>query len=179
MEEDSSRGSASSSSYQIAPPEEFDFTDPEIWSKWIRRFERFRTASGPNNRDQETQVNTLLYTMGEKSDDILSTFCLSQEEATKYNVVKSQIKSKFDNYFVKRRNTVFERAKFNSRKQESGESVDAFITDLYCLAKHCNYVSLHDEMIRDRIIVEFTPFRGTANGGRPNFRESCEFCQTE
>ena len=45
------------------------------------------------------------------------------------------------------------RAKFNRRKQESGESVDTFITDLYGLAEHCQFGTLHDEMIRDRIVV--------------------------
>ncbi|KAK3708825.1 hypothetical protein QZH41_019571, partial [Actinostola sp. cb2023] len=70
------------------------------------------------------------------------------ENAKKFNAVKE----KFDSYFIKRRNTIFERAKFNTRKQEVGESVDSFITDLYCLAKYCNYGALNDEMIRDRII---------------------------
>ena len=45
------------------------------------------------------------------------------------------------------------RAKFNQRRQEDGESVDAFITALYTLSEHCNYGNLHDEMIRDRIVV--------------------------
>ncbi|KAK3713987.1 hypothetical protein QZH41_017106, partial [Actinostola sp. cb2023] len=71
------------------------------------------------------------------------------ENAKKFNAVKE----KFDSYFIKRRNTIFERAKFNTRKQEVGESVVSFITDLYCLAKYCNYGALNDEMIRDRIIV--------------------------
>ena len=31
--------------------------------------------------------------------------------------------------------------------------VDSFITALYCLAEHCQYGTLHDEMIRDRIVV--------------------------
>jgi len=141
--------SVQGSSYQIQPPGEFDFTHPEQWSKWIQRFERFCSASGLKARDEETQVNTLLYSMGEKSEDIMSTFNLTGDNAKKYDSVKE----KFDNYFIKRRNTIFERAKFNTRKQEAGESVDAFITDLYCLAKHCNYGLLHDEMIRDRIVV--------------------------
>ena len=34
-----------------------------------------------------------------------------------------------------------------------GESVDSFITYLHCLAHHCNYGSLRNEMIRDRIAV--------------------------
>lgn len=87
--------------------------------------------------------------MGEKSEDVMSTFNLSVDNAKKYD----HVKEKFENHFVKRRNTIFERAKFNTRKQEAGESVDSFVTDLYCLAKHCNYGPLHDEMIRDRIVV--------------------------
>ena len=39
------------------------------------------------------------------------------------------------------------------RRQEEGEPVDAFITALYSLAKHCGYGNLHDEMFRDRIVV--------------------------
>ena len=54
---------------------------------------------------------------------------------------------------MKRRNTIFERAKFNKHKEEDKESVDEFITDVYCLAEHCGYAALHDEMVRDRIVV--------------------------
>ena len=44
------------------------------------------------------------------------------------------------------------------RKQEDGETADgetadSFITDLYTLAEHCEYSTLHDQMIRDRIVV--------------------------
>ena len=31
--------------------------------------------------------------------------------------------------------------------------MDTFITDLFTLAQHCNYGNLHDEMVRDRIVV--------------------------
>ena len=61
--------------------------------------------------------------------------------------------SAFDSHFVKRRNVIYEHAKFNQRRQEPGEPVDAFITALYSLAEHCGYASLHEEMIRDRIVV--------------------------
>ena len=38
------------------------------------------------------------------------------------------------------------------RRQE-GEPVDAFITALYNLASKCDYGTLNDELIRDRIVV--------------------------
>ena len=44
--------------------------------------------------------------------------------------------------------------KFNMHRQEEGEPVDLlFITSLDRLTEHCNYHNLHDEMIRDRIVV--------------------------
>ena len=63
------------------------------------------------------------------------------------------VKNKFDNCFIQRRIVTFERAKFNSLKQLQDETVDDFITDLFCLAEHCTYRELREEMIRDRLAV--------------------------
>ena len=135
--------------YQVAPPERFNFSRPDEWPKWISRFERFRCASGLNEKGEEAQVHTLVYSMGDEADDILSSFRLTEQNRKKYEIVKE----KFNTHFVKRRNTIFERAKFKQRRQEEGESADSFIMDLYRLAEHCGYEGLHDEMVRDRIVV--------------------------
>ena len=136
--------------FQVAAPEPFNFSRPEEWTKWSRRFERFRKASGLDQKDDEAQVNTLIYSMGDEADDILRSFtALSEDDKKKYEPVVAQ----FEAHFVKRRNIIFERARFNMRKQEEGEPVDAFITSLYALAEHCGYGNLHNEMIRDRIVV--------------------------
>jgi predicted aspartyl protease len=87
--------------------------------------------------------------MGDKADDILRSFGLSADDAKKYDVVKG----KFDSHFIKRRNVIYERARFYQRRKEAGETVDCFVTALYGLAEHCEYAALHDEMIRDRIVV--------------------------
>ena len=76
-------------------------------------------------------------------------FALSEEHRKDYATVKST----FDKHFVPRRNVIFERAKFNQRIQQEGEPVESFITALYALAEHCGYGELHDDMIRDRIVV--------------------------
>ena len=87
--------------------------------------------------------------MGDEAEDILTSFCLTEEQRKNYTTVVE----KFDSYFVKRQNLIFERAKFNRRRQEEGEPVNDFIMDLYRLAEHCSYSTLHDELIRDRIVV--------------------------
>ena len=92
------------------------------------------------SRGEETQVNTLIYTMGENADDIFHSFDLSDEDKKKYKTVKN----KFDSHFVKRKNIIYERAVFNRRKQEESESIDTFITALYTPSEHCNYGALKD-----------------------------------
>ena len=136
-------------SYQVPAPAHFNFRQPEEWIRWLRRFERFRQASDLDKKSEEKQVNALVYAMGDEADDILRSFHLSEADAKKYKTVKE----KFDEYFISRRNVIYERAKFNQRKQEPQESVDSFITALHCLAEHCSYGELSDEMIRDHIVV--------------------------
>ncbi len=135
--------------FQIKCPEQLDFRNPGKWEQWLKRFERFRVSSKLVAEEGEYQVNTLLYTMGSEADEILTSFGLTAEESKSYNTVIR----KFNSFFVIKRNVIFERAKFNSRKQEAGESVESFITALYALVEHCAYQVLKDEMIRDRIVV--------------------------
>ena len=138
-----------SATYHVQPPEPFTFSRPEEWPKWARRFERFRSASGLAKKDEVVQVNTLLYSVGDEADDVLRSFRLSEADQKKY----SEVKGKFDRHFVKKRNVIYERAKFNMRKQAEGESVDSFVADLNALSEHCSYGDLHDKMIMDRLVV--------------------------
>lgn len=66
-----SQTKAMANNIKIEPPTAFDFHTPSEWKKWIRRFERFRVASGLVDRNEKEQVNLLIYSMGEKADDFL------------------------------------------------------------------------------------------------------------
>ena len=134
---------------QIQPPDPFNFKATDDWPKWIRRFERYRIATSLHETEGSQQVNTLVYTMGDEADDILKSFAFNKGDEAKYEVVKA----KFDQHFISKRNVIFERAKFNMRRQEPHETVDNFITSLYGLAEHCDFGILKNELIRDRIVV--------------------------
>ncbi|XP_023818547.1 uncharacterized protein LOC101161326 isoform X3 [Oryzias latipes] len=116
------------SRFQVPPPQKFSFKADD-WPKWIKRFERFRIASGLETQAEENQVNALIYSMGEEAEDILVSLHLSPEEAVDFHTVKTRL----DTHFVARRNIIFERAKFNQRQQEMEETVDSFHTALQCL----------------------------------------------
>ena len=49
-------------------------------AKWIRRFEKFRQASDLCSKPEESQVNTLIYSMGDQADNILHSFTLLEED---------------------------------------------------------------------------------------------------
>ena len=65
---------AAMATFQVTAPESFYIHYPENWPKWIRRFERFRQASGLASKSEENQVNTLMYSMGDEADDNLASF---------------------------------------------------------------------------------------------------------
>ncbi|UYV62758.1 K02A2.6-like [Cordylochernes scorpioides] len=133
----------------VLSPEPFNFSNPGDWLKWIRRFERFRQASGLVNNPENEQVNMLVYCMGDNADDILLSCKIASDQLENYYKVIEC----FENHFIPRRNIIYERARFNQRCQQEGEKVNEFITALHSLAEHCNFGMLHDELIRDRIVV--------------------------
>lgn len=87
--------------------------------------------------------------MGERADDILLSFKLSEEEQKRYDMVINKFKA----HFGEKSNIIYERAWFNQRKEEINETVDKFIADLFRLAESCNFGELREELIRDRIAV--------------------------
>ena len=133
----------------LLPPEKFNFAHPDSWPQWIKRFERYRVASGLSDRDGPVPVSTLIYAMGEEAEEIFSSFELQEADSSNY----SRVKDYFAKHFVKRHNPIYERARFNQRLQQQGETVDSFLTALHSLAEHCEYGTLRNQMIRDSLVV--------------------------
>ena len=106
-------------------------------------------ASGLSDKSDERQANMLLYCLGADAEDILSTTNISTENRKKYQ----KVLEKFDDFFAVRRNIIFERARFNKRTQQQGESAEDYITVLHQLAESCEYGDIKEEMIRDRLVV--------------------------
>ncbi|XP_050517370.1 uncharacterized protein LOC126892005 [Diabrotica virgifera virgifera] len=81
------------------------------------------SVSGFINKPEAEKIDMLVYLMGAEAEEII----------TQFNLTPAQ--------------------QFNTRSQQPGESVDAYITALHSLAEHCSYGALKDELIRDRIVV--------------------------
>ena len=88
--------------------------------------------------------------MGHQAEGILASMKLTQDELEKYDTIKARLES----YFVIRRNVIFEREKFSRRVQLENETVDSFVTDLHCMAEHCQFGDINDELIGDQLVVD-------------------------
>lgn len=117
---------------QLAAPGKFDFSKVTEWPRWLKRFERYRIASGLDKQSQEFQVNSFMYAAGDDAEDILNVLPPTEAQKKSYNAVTAA----FTDHCVSKRNVIFERARFNRRSQEPGESVESFITAVHTLAEH-------------------------------------------
>ncbi|KAJ8879983.1 hypothetical protein PR048_020604 [Dryococelus australis] len=87
--------------------------------------------------------------MGDKAEEIWAQF--QPTPTTFANAVHA-----FDEYFNPSKNIIFERFRFNSRAQLPGETVTDFITALQGLVERCDYGTLKQELICDRIVAELS-----------------------
>ena len=95
---------------------------------WKQRFERFRCATKLNKEDEILQINnTHIYKMGKEAEHIFKVFTFGEGDEKKY----AKVIEKFDDQFIPKRNIIHERACFHRRVQKEGETVEAFIRNLY------------------------------------------------
>ena len=81
----------------LSPPEPFSFNKPEEWNRWIRRFERFRAASGLTEQSEAAQLNMLIYSMGDQADDILQSFTFNADKGENEKSYESVKKTSLTN----------------------------------------------------------------------------------
>jgi hypothetical protein len=135
---------------KLNPPTNFDFSNPEKWGEWKRRFDRYLSASGLQNENEETQVNCLIYTMGEEAESIFTTLNLTRENQKKYK----QVSKALDEYFVPKQNPVHWRCILRKRFQQPDENVESYLRALHEIAGKCNYAAaVKPEEVRDQFVI--------------------------
>ena len=67
-----------------------------------------------------------------------------------------EILDAFEQFCLGETNETYERWIFNNRNQHDTESIDAYVGELRLLAKTCDFGTLEDSLIRDRIVCGIT-----------------------
>ena len=119
------------------------------WEFFRQQWEDYEIATGLDQRDQKVRLATLRSVMGKDCLQVFNNLELSVEQ-------KSSVKACLDAleaYFKPKRNVVYERYVFNSSSQQQEESTDEYVNRLRKYAASCNFGSLTDELIRDRLVL--------------------------
>ena len=97
------------------------------------------------------RVSTLLSVIGEEAVKAFDTFAWSEGQSEN-NI--TDVLAKFDEYCEPRTQVIYERYRFNNRKQEQGEGISAYVTELQVIAKNCALEEITpDEILRDRLVL--------------------------
>lgn len=119
------------------------------WKLFSQSFEIYMLASGRSTSTTEVQAAILLNFIGEEGLELYNTFKLSETDRKDVN----KIKKAFEDHIKPRRNVIYERFLFYSRKQQVSESFEHFLTELKTRVKNCDFGDKEEEMIRDRIVM--------------------------
>ncbi|KAJ8018904.1 hypothetical protein HOLleu_42848 [Holothuria leucospilota] len=121
------------------------------YKRWIQALEIYSVASGVDKKSNSVKIANQLHIGGERMIAICNAFQWDNDDhVNKYD----KVKEKFSRYFEPRKNITYLRYQFFTRTQKEGETIDSFITDLRNKGKDCEFATLTESLIRDRLICE-------------------------
>lgn len=124
------------------------------WKMFKAQFEIFKVAKKYGEMSAEEQIANLLVLMGPESVPIYAQFQFNNEVPAQAKTLANVIRL-FDTHFEPVKNVIYERVKFNNIKQ-GGNTIHKFITELQSQADSCEYGTVRDDLVRDRIVVGVT-----------------------
>ncbi|KAJ1194876.1 hypothetical protein NDU88_004161 [Pleurodeles waltl] len=125
---------------------------PIKWLEWKDYFLNYLGAINVDNKMAAEQKKIFLLhslgPMGLKTYNKMSKSPVSGDICA-FNAAMLDL----DKYFAPKVCVGIVRYKFFQRKQEKGELVDDYVADLKKLALDCKFGAIHDELIRDQVVM--------------------------
>lgn len=123
------------------------------WDNFRAEFEDYSLATGLNEKPAAVQAATLRRVMGSECLHVYKhNLNLTEEQKSDTKTILDALEA----FFRPSKNVIYERYIFGCCKQEDCESIDRFVTRLREKAASCEYGSLRDELIRDKIVLGIT-----------------------
>ena len=149
----------SGSTLRKPQPLSFDGNVAENWCVFEQQF-RIYWKAALKKKDDDEVAYTLLNLAGQEAVEREQTFVYKPEIKEGQNVIQvaeskenpETLIQKFTEHCNPKKNVVVERHLFNSRSQKPSESVESFVSDLRKKAANCEYGTLVNDLLRDRIV---------------------------
>ena len=135
---------------QVPTPEKMDMSGDqrENWAFFKLTWRNYATATQIHKLPPDIQVGTLFSLLGKECLKTYYNLPMEGEDTDTDSILK-----KLTDHFEPKQNTTYERYIFNTCSQEPGEKFADYLNRLRTLIKTCDYKSLQDELLRDRIIT--------------------------
>ena len=120
------------------------------WKRFKGQWLNYVKAAKISREDKDCQAAIFLACIGADAYDLYTTM---QFESDDDRQDPDRLIEAFERHCIGELNEVYERYMFHRRQQEPGESFDAFVGDLRRLVKTCEYGTIEESAIRDRIVL--------------------------
>ena len=127
----------------------------ENWRKFKQRFSLYCKATGADEKESDVQCSLLLHLVGAEALEIYNGFQFDPKKKEDPNKLDDVI-AKFEAYCNPKKNLTYVRYKFFTCSQKADESIDHYVSELQNKAKDCEFSTLKDSLIRDRVICGIT-----------------------
>jgi hypothetical protein len=135
----------------IPPPRPLELTGDKAEN--LRTFRQAWTnyliAGGIEHKTEREKIATLYCVIGSEAVQYMTNLSMTTNESASAQNILDALESNLQPEV----NIIYERAMFNTAKQETNESADDFVQRLRSLIKNCRYETIEDEILRDRIVV--------------------------
>lgn len=118
------------------------------WEFFKQQWQDYEVATGLDQKSQAVRLATFRSVMGKECLQLFLNLNFGTEAVTITSVLQA-----LEDDFLPKRNVVYERYVFNSCIQTPEETVDCFVNRLRKLASSCQFGTLTEEMIRDRLVI--------------------------
>ena len=140
--------------FTLLPPPPLDIHESNVAEKW-KEFEQawknYLISIKLHQEPEAVRIATLLTIVGAEERKVFATFT-DWASDTDQNKIQSVLQ-KFAAYCQPLKNVPFEKCKFYSRIQESGESYDHYRTVLRQLAERCEFESITpNQILSDKLV---------------------------
>ena len=148
------------SMYHLPPPKPLSFTGnvAQNFKIFEQSFDIYSCASGLDKKPKKTQASALLHVAGEEAIKVFNGFTWAEEG---HKEDPKEIMKKFEEHCTPLTNVIYERHIFYGRIQHPDEAFDTFYSHLCNLVKTCEFDTLTDDMVRDRIFLRYTWWQPT------------------
>lgn len=124
----------------------------ENFKRFSRQLNNFIKATGYDKKSTGERCALLLNLIGDDAFELLDTLDIKDEDKEKFD----EVLKAYEKYCTPKKNIVYERFVFYTRKQKEAELFDHFYADIRKLVRNCDFVGgveAEQELIRDRLVL--------------------------